>query len=85
MSIITPLTLGLQPHKKHEKVQAKSATHESHLHFHECEQMNPYTPKWTPTLGIEIPMEFWIFKEIFQGLKFIGLKISLHHWKTLEM
>jgi len=54
---VTTLTLGLQPRHRHGKVQAKSATQESHLHSHECEGMNPHTPKWTPTLGVRIPME----------------------------
>jgi hypothetical protein len=29
----------------------------------ECEGMNPHTPKWTPTLGVGIPMDSQIFKE----------------------
>jgi hypothetical protein len=28
-----------------------------------CEGMNPHTPNWTLTLGIEISMDSWIFKE----------------------
>jgi hypothetical protein len=63
--IITTLALNSRPKQKHGKVQAKSATQESHLHSWECEGMNPHVPKWTPTLGIEIPMEFRIFKEVF--------------------
>jgi hypothetical protein len=51
----------------HGKVQAESATWESHLHSRECEGMNPHTPKWTPTLGVGIPMEFQIFFEYFKG------------------
>ncbi len=27
----------------------------------ECEGMNPHTPKWTPLLGVGIPMDFRIF------------------------
>jgi hypothetical protein len=29
----------------------------------ECERMNPHTPKWTPILGVGVPMDFWTFKE----------------------
>jgi hypothetical protein len=29
----------------------------------ECERMNPHTPKWTPILGIGVPMDSWIFKD----------------------
>jgi hypothetical protein len=28
-----------------------------------CEGMNPHTPKWVPTLGIGVPVDFWILKE----------------------
>jgi hypothetical protein len=31
----------------------------------ECEGMNPHTPKWTPTLGVEVLMDPQIFKEGF--------------------
>ncbi len=55
----------------------------SHIHnpknVKECEGMNPHTPKWTPTLGIRVPMESQSFKEQFEGSKFIGLKTSLYH------
>jgi len=46
--------------------------------------MNPDTSEWAPTLGVGVPMDFQIFKEVFQWAKFIGLKISLYHWKFLE-
>jgi len=46
--------------------------------------MNPHTPKWTPTLGIGVSMKFRMFKERFQGSKFIGLKSSLYHGKVHE-
>jgi hypothetical protein len=49
----------------------------------ECEGMNPHTPKWTPTLGVEVPMDLWIFKGQFQRSKLIGLRSSLYHWKAL--
>jgi hypothetical protein len=50
-----------------------------------CEGMNPHTPKWVPTLGIGIPTKSQIFKRQLQGSKLIELKISLYHWKYLEM
>jgi hypothetical protein len=46
--------------------------------------MNPHTPKWALTLGIRDPMDFQIFKEVFQGSKFILLKNSLYRWKIIE-
>jgi hypothetical protein len=62
---VTTLTLGSQPKQRHEKVQVEGATRESHLHSQKCEGMNPHTPKWTPTLGVKIPMESQLFIEVF--------------------
>ncbi len=28
----------------------------------QCEGMNPHTPKWTPTLGVGLSMDFQIFR-----------------------
>jgi hypothetical protein len=28
-----------------------------------CEWMNPHTPKWAPTLGVGVPMDFRIFRK----------------------
>jgi len=44
------------------------------------EGLNPHTPKWTPTLGIGVLVDFQIFKGWLQGSKFIGLKSYLYHW-----
>jgi hypothetical protein len=41
-----------------------------------------HTPKWTPTLGVGIPMESWILIKQFQISKLIELKFFLHHWKV---
>jgi hypothetical protein len=51
----------------------------------ECEGMDPHAPKWTPTLGVGVSMDSWIFGAPFQGSKHIGLKSSLYHWKALEI
>jgi hypothetical protein len=48
-----------------------------------CEGMSLHTPKWTPTLGVGVLMDFQIFKEELQGSKPIGLWGSLYHWKAL--
>jgi len=50
----------------------------------ECEGINPHTPKGTPTLGVEVPVDSRIFKEQLQGSKPNGLKTSLYHWKVIE-
>jgi len=44
--------------------------------------MNPHIPKWTPTLGVGVPMDFQIFRGQLQGSKFIGLKSFIYHWKS---
>ncbi len=49
----------------------------------ECEGLNLHIPKWTPTLGIRVLMNSKNFKKRLQGLKPIGLKSSLYHWKAL--
>jgi hypothetical protein len=50
-----------------------------------CEGMNPHTPKWGVILGIEVPMDFRIFREQLQGSKLIGLRNFLYHEKSLEI
>jgi hypothetical protein len=81
---LTTQVLGSQPKQRHGKVRTESATRKSHLHSWKCEGMNSHTPKLTPTLWIGIPMESQIFKEGFQGSKFIELKSSLYHWKYIK-
>jgi hypothetical protein len=50
----------------------------------ECKGMNLHTPKWAPTLGVGILMDFWIFKKWLQRLRPIALWSSLYHWKALR-
>jgi hypothetical protein len=45
----------------------------------ECEGMNLHTPKWTPILGVRVPMDFPIFKGWLLGSKPIVLKNYLYH------
>ncbi len=37
------------------------------LRVWESEGMSPHTPKWTPTLGVRIPMDSQIFKKRCEG------------------
>jgi hypothetical protein len=60
------------------KMQPKSHTHTLGI-AKECEGMSPHSTKWTPILGVEVRMDFQIFREQFEGLKLIGLKSSLYH------
>jgi len=49
----------------------------------ECEGVNTHTPKATPTLGDEVPVDFRNFRERLQGSKLNGSWRSLYHWKAL--
>jgi len=84
---VVTLALGLWPRQELVKVWAKSKARESHFMlpgvWKSVREMNLHTPKWVPTLGVGIPLKFWIFKEWLQGSKHIGLRNSLYHWKTL--
>jgi hypothetical protein len=51
----------------------------------ECEEMNPHTSKWTCILGVEISMDFQIFRMRLYGSKPIGLKSYLYHWNFIEI
>jgi hypothetical protein len=55
------------------------------LHSWECEGMNPHTPKWIPTLRVGIPMESWIFKEVFRGQNSLDQKIYYTIEKFLKL
>ncbi len=46
-------------------------------------ELNLHIPKWTPTLGVGIPMDFRVFKGRLQGSKPSRLRIFLYHWKAL--
>ncbi len=50
----------------------------------ECEGTIFHTAKWTPTLGVGVPLDSQIFRERLQGSKPIGLKSSLYHSNILE-
>jgi hypothetical protein len=45
-------------------------------------RVNLHTPNATPTLEDKVLVDFWNFKERFQGLKLNGLWCFLYHWKA---
>jgi hypothetical protein len=49
-----------------------------------CEGVNPHTPKATPALGDEVPVDTRNFKDRFEGSNLNGLWRSLYQWKALE-
>jgi hypothetical protein len=65
---VTTLALASWPRQGLPKVQAKSEV--TRVTFHapksvgKCEGMNPHTPKWAPTWGVGVPMDFRVFKGI---------------------
>jgi len=58
---VATLTLGSQPRQGLAKVRTKYETQKSHFmvpRVQESEGMNPHTPKWAPTLGVGVSMDF---------------------------
>jgi hypothetical protein len=57
----------------------------SHAHgsVRECEIMNLHTPKWTPTLGVRVPMDSQIFRE-YKGQNPLNWKAPYIIGKPLE-
>jgi len=55
-----------------------------------CEGMNPHTPKWVPTLGVGVSMDFRNFKGQLQGskliwnIKSVSLSVCLFIYRGLE-
>jgi len=41
----------------------------------ECEGMDPHILKWSPTLGVGVLMDFWIFRERLQGSNKLNWKV----------
>ncbi len=83
---VATLALGLWGKQELAKLWAKSEVRESHLMLLGVQKN---VREWTLTLSSELPllvlksqMNFWIFKEQFQGTKLIGLKRSIE--KFLE-
>jgi len=80
------LSLGLTTKAKACKgvgqMWRSGATFQAPNNVGECERMNIYTPKWTPTLGVGVSMDSQIFKKQLQGSKPIRLRIFLYHWKS---
>jgi hypothetical protein len=70
---VTTLTLGSWPRQRLAKVWGKSEAWESYFmllggwQYGRVWKLNLHTPKWTPTLGVGIPMDFWIFRKRLQG------------------
>ncbi len=61
------LSLGLVTKAKTNKVASQEGSMGVMSHapgnVRECEGINPHTPKGTPTLGVEVPMDSQIFRE----------------------
>jgi hypothetical protein len=50
-----------------------------------CWGIDPHTPKGIPTLGVGVPVDFWMFKEQLQGSNPNGLKIFYIIRKILKL
>jgi hypothetical protein len=49
-----------------------------------CEGVSHHTPKATPILGDEVPVDSRNFRKRFEGSNLNGSWRSLYHWKALE-
>jgi hypothetical protein len=54
------------------------------MRMQKSEGMNPHIPKWTPILGVGVPMDSRFFRGWLQGWEPIGLNDFLYHWKAIE-
>jgi len=69
-------SLGLATKAKACKVAGQERKPKSER---KCEGMNPHTLKGASTLGVEVLVDFQMFREQFQGSKPNGLTNSLNH------
>ncbi len=83
------LSLGLatkaRAYKGANQEGSPGLTSHAHGSAKECEVMNPHTPKWSPILGVRVPMDYQIFRGQMQGSKTIGFNFLIHNWKSIEM
>jgi hypothetical protein len=78
--IVATLALG----SRQRQGFAKSAGQERDSGVWESVRMNIHTPKWTPILGVGVPMDSWNFREWLQGSKPFALRNSLYNWKATK-
>jgi len=87
--IVATLALGSRPRQGVARLPAKRGAPEVMLHalgsVRECEGIDLHTPKGTPTLGVKVLMDSWIFRGRLQGSKLDGLRSSLYCWKSLGL
>jgi hypothetical protein len=83
MANVATLALGLQGCEPRGKLGSHAAC------SWECKRVwgnrPSHTPKGTPTLGVGVSVDSWMFRERLQGLKFNGLRKSFYHWKAIKM
>jgi hypothetical protein len=65
--VVTTLTLGSRPRqgacKRARQEGDLGGTSYTLVSARECERMNPHTPKATPTEGIGVLNDSWVFSE----------------------
>ncbi len=62
---VATLAFGLWPRQGFARLRAKREAQESYHMFPGVQRvwgMNPHTPKWTPIVGVGLPMDSQIFK-----------------------
>jgi hypothetical protein len=61
------------------------ATSVATLALGESVRMKVHTPKWTPILGVGVPVDSRTFRERLQGSKHFALRSALYHWKAIQV
>jgi len=62
MSVVPTLALGSRPRQGLTKVRAKNEPRSHISCSRECKRVQGNEPKWAPTLGNGVSMDFWIFR-----------------------
>jgi hypothetical protein len=78
---VATLALGSRPRQRVPRLREKRKPRVmSHApgSARKCEGIDPHTPKGTPTLGVEVSVDFQIFIAQLQGSKPITLKSSIY-------
>jgi hypothetical protein len=86
--IVATLALGLRSRQRACKGASQDYARESHFHAprsaKECEGKNLHTPKWTPMLGVGVPMDSRMFRKWLQGSKPNGSRVHYIIGKLLK-
>ncbi len=85
---VTTLTLGLRLNVECEGPQGQEIVFGCETHFHKwgrVQRMKPMTPKCTPTFGVALVRESWMFIALVRKVNKHQIGTLGYHWKVLEV